>query len=359
MEVISEEGKKLIFPKDHENFNIPIFREFNFNDSVPVSYRDLYMILNKNFDFSSKDEIIKHLQLLDMITYVKRQKEVLDYAIANFPNDLDEWKIFVNPNIINIKPQYLIKFPEFIDNHLELFSKLPRNYDLKREKLLEFARNNNTEAFYFLFDKSLITDNFLEELFNFNDLKYVKIVVSKGFNDWNLGMYYVAQGGHKELVLFFIDKGANDWDLGMYGAAEGKNKELVDFFIEKGANNWNLGLQGAARGGNKELVIFFIEKGANYWNCGMEGAALGGHKDLVDFFISKGATSWNWGMLNAAKGGYKELVDFFIEKGANDWLLGLQYASEGRQYELIEFFKMKLDPGRYEKEVFNDEIPSE
>jgi hypothetical protein len=65
------------------------------------------------------------------------------------------------------------------------------------------------------------------------------------------------EGGHKELVDFFIEKGANDWDDGMYGAAEGGHKELVDFFIQKGADWWNGGMYGAAKGGHKELVDFF------------------------------------------------------------------------------------------------------
>jgi hypothetical protein len=46
----------------------------------------------------------------------------------------------------------------------------------------------------------------------------------------------------------------------MVGAAEGGHKELVDFFIEKGADNWNLGMEGSIEGGHRELVNFFQNK---------------------------------------------------------------------------------------------------
>ena len=57
-----------------------------------------------------------------------------------------------------------------------------------------------------------------------------------------------ARGGHKDLVNLFISKGANDWDMGMHGAAQGGHKDLVEYFISKGANNWDYGdAWGSAR----------------------------------------------------------------------------------------------------------------
>ena len=43
----------------------------------------------------------------------------------------------------------------------------------------------------------------------------------------------------------------------MYNAAVGGHKDLVEFFISKGADNWNLGMQSAALGGHKDLIEFF------------------------------------------------------------------------------------------------------
>ena len=44
---------------------------------------------------------------------------------------------------------------------------------------------------------------------------------------------------------------------------------------------------GAAEGGHQDLVDFFIQLGANDWNWGMYGASLGGHWALADFFTEK------------------------------------------------------------------------
>ena len=114
-------------------------------------------------------------------------------------------------------------------------------------------------------------------------IKYLDLV--KG--NYNTAMKLVAQGGHQDLVDFFISEGADNWDWGMQVAARGGHQELVDFFISKGARDWNMGMRGAAQGGHRDLVDFFISKGARYWNSGMEGAEQGGHHDLVDFFKRK------------------------------------------------------------------------
>jgi len=55
---------------------------------------------------------------------------------------------------------------------------------------------------------------------------------------------------------------------------------------ERRVDVWKLML-GAAEGGHRDLVDFFISKGANDWNLAMYYAALGGHRDLVDFFKRK------------------------------------------------------------------------
>ncbi len=49
-------------------------------------------------------------------------------------------------------------------------------------------------------------------------------------------------------------------------------QELVELMLQKGANNWNFGLYGACRGGHKELAELMIQKGANDWNRGLSGA---------------------------------------------------------------------------------------
>ena len=369
--IISKEGWELRLHEEHEIFSIPIFQELNFDEAIDVSYTDLYMLAfnNTEYDLLSKDEVVSHLELLDMICFVNKQKELLDYAIKEYNEELDKWKNFINPSIIEIFPEYLIKFPDIIDDNLEAFSKLNDYDDFKREKLLEYAHNNNFEAFSLLFNKSLVNNRFLKNLFKYG-VEFVEIIIDKGFNNWGQGMkcaarggnkelvdFFIkkgannwnnalktaAKGGHKDLVLLFIEKGAKYWNWGMQSAACGGHKEIVDFFIDKGADYWDWGIYGAAKGGHKELVLFFIEKGTDDWNLGMLGATKGGHKELVDLFIEKGANYWNLGMEGAALGGHKDLVLFFIEKGANDWYRGMNGAKRGGHKELVEFFNKKLN----------------
>ena len=377
--VISREGHEIRLNDEHEIFKIPIFQELNYDEPIDISYTDLDMLISKqpNYSILSKEEIINHLELLDKICHVKRQKEVLDYVIANYQEDMKEWEQFVNPSVINIAPEYLIKFPNQIDNNLETFFKLKGYNNIKREKLLQYARDNNIDSFTILFDKSIITGKFRSEIIKYG-IKFVKIISEKGFDDWDQVMCDAAFEGDKDLVDFFIIKGANDWNCGMYGAAEGGHKELVEFFIEKGANDWNRGMNYAAKGGHKNLVDFFIEKGADNLDECMMYAAYGEHKDLIELFIEKGAKRLDWGikgavtgghidlfiflvhkrsqekhlidslacdinfwnmlMNNAAEIGNKELVLFFIDRGCNDFNSGMKWAAKGGHKDLVELF---------------------
>jgi len=337
--IVSKEGWELRLHEEHEIFKNPILKGFNLDEPVELYYCDLYLLAfnHTNYSLLSEEQVVNHLELLDKICFVNKQKELLDYAIANYHNDLDKWKSFINPSIVEIDPNYLLKFPDLIDYNLEEFTKLKNYDDLKRKKLLQYAKDDNNEAFSILFDFSLVNKKFIEELFKYG-IKLVEFFVDNGFNNWNRGIYSAAKVGNKELIDFFINKGANNWNLGMIGAAEGGYKELIDFFIEKGANNWNHGMYGAALGGHKDIVDFFIDKGADDWNLGMDAAAEGDHKDLVDFFIDKGANFWYNGMYAAARGGHKNLVDFFIEKGADDWNTGMYYAAKGGHKDIVDFF---------------------
>ena len=49
-------------------------------------------------------------------------------------------------------------------------------------------------------------------------------------------MVYATDGGHKDLVEFFVEKGADDWDWAMEHAIRKGHEDLQKFFIKKGAN---------------------------------------------------------------------------------------------------------------------------
>ena len=66
--------------------------------------------------------------------------------------------------------------------------------------------------------------------------------------------------------------------------------DIVKLMIEKGANDWNDGMYSACQRGHMEVVKYMIEKGAKSWNDGIYGACLGGHGEIVKLMIEKGAT---------------------------------------------------------------------
>jgi len=108
-----------------------------------------------------------------------------------------------------------------------------------------------------------------------SDFEYVDSLKKSSWKDFSL------------LLIRYLDLAKGNYNTAMKLAAQGGHHNLVDFFISKGANNWKLAMEGAAQGGHRDLVDFFISKGADDWTYGMKGAAQGGHKDLADFFKRK------------------------------------------------------------------------
>ena len=75
-----------------------------------------------------------------------------------------------------------------------------------------------------------------------------------------MGLFWSAQGGHIDLMKFFIKNGANEVNRAMYAAAVGGHKNAIDYLISQGANMWYEGLHGAKRAKNEELIAFFGNK---------------------------------------------------------------------------------------------------
>lgn len=154
--------------------------------------------------------------------------------------------------------------------------------------------------------------------------------------------------GNFPLVLRAIELKSDDFNTGLIYAAEGGHFDLIEFFIEKIKSkkyfnrvNWNYGMYGSALGGHLHLVEFFI-KGADAdiemdWEYGMYNAAEGGHLDIIKLFISKGAKHWDRGMTNAARGGHLDIVKFFIEKGATSFYLTKNTAKIHGHSHIIQY----------------------
>ena len=96
-------------------------------------------------------------------------------------------------------------------------------------------------------------------------------------------MRYTASQGLRDLVLYCVRMGTSTWgwEQGMWGAAEGGHQDIVEYFVAKGARDWDLGMSCAAKGGHRELVDYFVSKGATDWYGSKCWARKGGHRDVV------------------------------------------------------------------------------
>ena len=93
--------------------------------------------------------------------------------------------------------------------------------------------------------------------------------------------------GHIYNVCHYIKQNSVNMELSLKYACVGGQKDIVNMMIKKGANYWNQGLYGACKGGDKELVNIIIERGADDWNEGLYGACRGGHKEIANLMIEK------------------------------------------------------------------------
>ena len=111
---------------------------------------------------------------------------------------------------------------------------------------------------------------------------------------------------------------------------------IVNLMIEKGANHFNSGLYYACKGGHKEIVNLMMEKGADDFNWGLNGACLGGPKN-TKVFVGAEIDAY------ASTRGHEEIVNLMIEKGANHFNNGLYYACEGGPKNIKVFVGAEVD----------------
>ena len=85
---------------------------------------------------------------------------------------------------------------------------------------------------------------------------------------------------HLGLVELFFEKGIS-LNFAMNAAGFSGNLKLFELVLSKGANNFNMGLSGACQGGNINLVELMVDKGASKWSL----ALLGGYTLLLFLLI--------------------------------------------------------------------------
>jgi hypothetical protein len=152
---------------------------------------------------------------------------------------------------------------------------------------------------------------------------YMKIVYYLDkYKSMGKAMLEAVTRNESDMIEFLIIKGASNLSDGMKYASNTGNQRLVDFFIEKAEEDgeewdqydWDIGLFWSAQGGHIDLMKFFIAKGADQLNSAMYAAAAGGHKDAIDYLISQGANNWSEGLRGAKQSRNEELISFFGNK---------------------------------------------
>lgn len=151
---------------------------------------------------------------------------------------------------------------------------------------------------------------------------------------WNSEFRGACESGDLQLAQLMIEKGANDLNHGLYYACRGAHLQLVEFLIKNGANNFlDEGLCGACRGGHLHFVQLMIEKGAKDLNYAFDCACRSGHLQIVKFLINLGVNdNWNAVLYCAHQSGHLEIIQLMIEKGATIF----EYLSIKQVYSLLE-----------------------
>ena len=143
-----------------------------------------------------------------------------------------------------------------------------------------------------------------------------RYVYHKKYDNMNGGLYVGCRTSDIGLVKLMIKRGANDWNVGLYEACLGKGISIK--LIAK-INNWPflMALPNCPSDlGHMKIVRLMIKKGANDWDSGLYGACFSCNMKIVKLMIRRGADDWDWGLANACRFGNMRIVKLMIEKGA-------------------------------------------
>jgi hypothetical protein len=166
-----------------------------------------------------------------------------------------------------------------------------------------------------------------EEYIMKNEIKrlYIKIYID------NI-LYYASKYNNKKLIDKCIKKEADInyslWSAfykcinknkaniyyGLQGACEGGHLDLVKFYLEKVAKINILHIGYAYKSGNKEIINLLEQLYKHNYEWALNGACLGGHIDLIKLCIEKGARNFNSCFYCLYIKGHIELVKIFMNK---------------------------------------------
>lgn len=163
------------------------------------------------------------------------------------------------------------------------YTALLERFDSHSEsEILKFLNHN-----HYKYDASHV----MELAAKFGMTKVMAKMLKGGVNMYDLNWYmgYACLHNHLPIVKILISKGAYDWDLGLARACEANHVEIVDYMISWGANDWDRGMASACYGGHQKLIDRMISKGANDWNWAVRTAITSNRPDIVNQMIKLGA----------------------------------------------------------------------
>lgn len=136
------------------------------------------------------------------------------------------------------------------------------------------------------------------------------------------GLVSAYRGGYKQLIELMILKGANQWDDGLYYGCEPGHIEIVELMIAKGSDIFDLGLWSPGKEGYKDIAELMITKGATEFDLVLFEACMRGHRDIAELMILNGATKRRSCLDIDCERGHKEIVELMKNNGVTSCYCG-------------------------------------
>ena len=65
----------------------------------------------------------------------------------------------------------------------------------------------------------------------------MKLLIEKGADVWNRGLYGACYGGHLETAQLMIANGANNFNVNLFKGCQNKDERIVNLLITYGATS--------------------------------------------------------------------------------------------------------------------------
>lgn len=180
------------------------------------------------------------------------------------------------------------------------------------------------------------------------NLRYLKKALAKKATLYPKVVRVAAKHNHRNILAYIFElvgDQASYLSQALEGATEGGHLDLVEYFLEKGAERSEDSFYYAAKNGSPEILKFFDFQTVEQKRVRLEGASSGGHLDLVKLILreDRKVVSIENGLLAAANRGHLEVVSLFVEYGAKNLLLPIREAAKKGHLPVVKYLLTKND----------------